>query len=137
MNPSSPKGPFYWSLFGLIAMAILTTFQDAFTDQRVDGQEWVQVAIGAVTAINVYLTANLPGYDKAKIWVTATLAALQSLYTFVVGGVDTPELINLAVVFLAGLGVVVTAQPITTVINNRTRVFQSADGMPRTTTTEL
>lgn len=114
------KMKFMWPLVGLIVMAVLTAFQDAFTDQHVDAQEWVQVSIGAVMAFNVWATANLPQYANMKNLVAAVLVTLQALYTFIIGGVDTPELINLAITFLAAVGVMATRQPVTNVINGKT-----------------
>lgn len=115
-----------WPLLGLVVMAILTTVQAATADgSTIDEQEWVQVGIQAVMAFNVWATANLPQYTRMKTWVAVVLAVLQALYTLVVGGVDTPELINLAITALAAAGVVFTRQPITTVIEG---VTVRADG---------
>lgn len=131
MNP--PKAPFWWSLVGLIVMAVLTTFQTALTDQHIDAQEWTQVAIQAVMAVNVYLSANLPSYQNVKRYVAAGITGLQLFYTLVPGGVDTPELINLAITILAGLGVVFSPQPITRTVDGQVRVYKASDGPPRPT----
>lgn len=110
-----------WPVLGLVAMAILTTVQAATADgSRIDEQEWVQVGIQAVMAFNVWATANLPQYTKMKTWVAVALAVLQALYTFVIGGVDNAEIINLVITALAAAGVAFTRQPITTVINGTT-----------------
>jgi hypothetical protein len=102
-------------------MAILTTVQAATLDgSGIDEQEWVQVGIQAVMAFNVWATANLPQYTKMKTYVAVTLAVLQLLYTVVIGGVSTAELINLIITALAAAGVTLTSQPVTTVINGRT-----------------
>jgi hypothetical protein len=114
------KAKFWWPMVAVIVMAVLTGFQDAFTDQQVTAQEWVQVGIGLVMAINVWATANLPGYETMKTLVAAVILTLQALHTFIVGGVDAPELINLAITFLAAIGVAVAKQPVTTTTNGRT-----------------
>lgn len=110
-----------WPLLGLLLMAGLTTVQAATADgSRIDEQEWVQVGIQAVMAFNVWATANLPQYTKMKTWVAVALGVLQVLYTTVVGGVDTAEIINMVITALAVAGVAFTRQPITTVINGTT-----------------
>lgn len=114
------KAKFLWPLVGLIVMALLTTFQDALTDQNISAQEWVQVTIQAVMAVNVWATANLPQFEKMKTLVAAVLVTLQALYTFVIGGVDTPELINLVITFLSALGVAFARQPLTKMVNSVT-----------------
>jgi hypothetical protein len=128
---TTPKAPFWWALFGTVAMAVLTTFQIVLTDQHIDSQEWVQVSIQLVMAVNVYLSANLPGYASAKRWVAAIIAGLQLLYTLIPGGVDMAEGINLAITILAALGVVFSPQPLTRVIDGQVRVYRASDGPPR------
>jgi len=110
-----------WPLIGLLAMAVLTTVQAATIDgSNIDSQEWVQVSIQAVMAFNVWATANLPQYTRMKTYVAVTLGVLQLLYTVVIGGVSTPELINLIITGLAAAGVVLTPQRLTTVIDGKT-----------------
>lgn len=110
-----------WPLLALVAMAILTTVQAAIVDgSHIDSQEWVQVGIQGVMAFNVWATANLPQYEKMKTWVAVVLAVLQALYTFVIGGVDSPEIINLVITALAAAGVAFTRQPVTTVVDGIT-----------------
>lgn len=100
-------------------MAILTVFQEASQDNHITAQEWVQVILGALMAFNVWATANLPGYDKMKTYVSAAIVVVGALYTYIVGGVSTGEIINMGVLLLAALGVAVTRQPVTTVINGQ------------------
>jgi hypothetical protein len=109
-----------WPILGLVVMAILTTVQDALSDTRIDAQEWVQVGLQALMAFNVWATANLPQYSRMKTYVAAAIAVASLLYTVIVGGVSTQEVINLIITGLAALGVAATPQPVTTVINGRT-----------------
>jgi uncharacterized membrane protein len=109
-----------WPVLGLILMAVLTTVQDASSDSRIDAQEWVQVALQAIMAFNVWATANLPQYGKMKTYVAAVIAVVSLLYTVIIGGVSTQEIINLVITGLAALGVAATPQPVTTVSNGRT-----------------
>lgn len=111
---------FYWPVIGVIVMAVLTTLQEAMSDNHIGSQEWVQVALGALMAFNVWATANLPQYERMKMYVAAAIAVVSALYTFVIGGVDLPEIINLIVIALAALGVAVTPQRVTTVVNGHT-----------------
>lgn len=108
-----------WPVLGTIVMAILTVFQEASQDNHITAQEWVQVILGALMAFNVWATANLPGYDKMKTYVSAAIVVVGALYTYIVGGVSTGEIINMGVLLLAALGVAVTRQPVTTVINGQ------------------
>jgi hypothetical protein len=121
----SPKliGP----VLGLIAMAVLTTIQDALTDQRIDSQEWVLVGLSVLMAFNVWATANLPQYQSMKSYVAAAIAVSGALHGFIVGGVDTPEIINMIILGLSALGVMAVRQPVTTVIQGRT--VTPADGV--------
>lgn len=111
---------YVWPVLGLLVMAVLTAYQDAATDQQVNAQEWVQVIIQAVMALNVWATANLPQYTRMKTVVAVVLVVLQGLYTFIIGGVDSPEIINLVISALAAVGVALTPQPVTTVQNGQT-----------------
>lgn len=107
-------------LLGTIVMAILTVFQEASQDNHITAQEWVLVLLGALMAFNVWATANLPGYEKMKTYVSAAIVVFGALYTYIVGGVSTGEIINMGVLLLAALGVAVVKQPVTTVISGRT-----------------
>lgn len=109
-----------WPILGTIAMAIFTTVQEALTDNRIDSQEWVLVGLGVLMAFNVWATANLPQYDKMKTWVAAAIVVAGALHTFIVGGVSMQEWVNMIVLFLSAVGVAVTPQPVTTVINGTT-----------------
>lgn len=111
---------YYWPVIGTILMAVMTAFQEAFADSHVSAQEWVQVALGVLMAFNVWATANLPQYERMKTYVAAAIAALTALYTFVIGGVDLPEWLNLIVIVLAALGVAATPQRVTNVVDGTT-----------------
>lgn len=109
-----------WPVVGTIAMAVALVIQDAVADQHITPQEWVQVLLGALMAFNVWATANLPGYEKMKTYVSAAIVVFGALYTYIIGGVSLAEIINMAILALSAVGVAVTRQPITTVVNGRT-----------------
>lgn len=119
-----------WPVLGAIVMAVFTTIQQALTDNHIDSQEWVLVGLGVLMAFNVWATANLPQYEKMKTWVAAAIVVAGALHTFIVGGVSVQEAINMVVLFLSAIGVAVTPQPVTTVINGTT---VPADGEVRGT----
>lgn len=123
-----------WPILGTIAMAIFTTLQEALTDNHIDSQEWVLVALGVLMAFNVWATANLPQYTSMKTYVAAAIVVAGALHTFIVGGVSMQETINLIILALSALGVGVTSQPVTTVINGTT---VPANGETRGTNRDL
>jgi len=126
-----PKAPFLVALLGVAAMAVMTTIVNALNgDSIIDSQESVQIAIQGVAAVNIYLTANLPGYENAKKYVMAVILVLQALYTFVIGGVDTTEWINLAITFLSALGVTFVPQPMTNVVRGEVVTYPANTTAP-------
>jgi len=109
-----------WPILATVVMAVFTVIQEALTDSRIDNQEWVLVGLGGLMAFNVWATANLPQYTRMKTYVAAVIVVLGALHTFIVGGVSMQEAVNLVVLFLGGLGVAFTPQPVTIVQNGRT-----------------
>ena len=109
-----------WPVIGLVLMTVLMTVQEALGDQKISGQEWVMVVIQASMVAHVWLTANLPQYEKMKTYAAGAIATLQTLYVVMVAGLDTTEIIGLGITFLAAVGVSVVRQPVTTVIEGRT-----------------
>jgi len=109
-----------WPVIGSVLMAVLMTVQEAMNDRAISSQEWVMVAIQATMVAHVYLTANLPQYEKMKTWVSGVVAVLQTLYVVIVAGLDTPEIIGLVITYLAAVGVSFTRQPVTTVVEGKT-----------------
>ena len=107
-------------IIGVIMMSVLTTLQDAFSDQHISSPEWVLVGLGVLMSFNVWATANLPQYTKMKTYVAAAIAVAGALHGFIVGGVDMPEVINMAILGLSALGVSLVRQPVTTVVQGRT-----------------
>lgn len=128
---STPKAPLWVTIGGLVLMSLLTGFQDVMTDQVISAQEYVQIGLQLVMVLNVYLTANLPGYERAKFYVAAVIAGLQAAYTLIPGGFDTAEIINMAITILAALGVAAVPKPMTRTIDGSYRVYRESDGPPR------
>jgi uncharacterized membrane protein len=109
-----------WPILGLVVMAVLTTVQQVNGDNKIEAYEWVMVGLQAVMAFNVWATANLPQYTAMKTYVAAVIAVMQLLVTVIDGGLTTNEIINLVITGLAALGVMITPQPVTTIINGST-----------------
>lgn len=109
-----------WPVIGSVLMAVLMTVQESMSDHTISAQEWVMVGIQATMVAHVYLTANLPQYEKMKTWVAGVVAVLQTLYVVIVAGLDTPEIIGLIITYLAAVGVSFTRQPVTYVVEGRT-----------------
>lgn len=109
-----------WPILGLVVMAVLTTIQQVNADDVITASEWVMVGLQALMVFNVWATANLPQYAHMKTWVAAAIVVLQLLVGFITDGLTTNEIVNLVIAGLAALGVALTPQPITTVINGTT-----------------
>lgn len=109
-----------WPVVGTIIMAAALTVQEASADNHISAQEWVQVLFGVLMAFNVWATANLPGYEHMKAYVSAAIVVVGALYTYIIGGVSTTEIINMVILALSAVGVAVTRQPITTVVDGKT-----------------
>lgn len=95
-------------VMGLAALvvAVLAGYREVVSD-GITPSEWVIVIIVAVTAINVWATANVPGFEKAKTFVAALLFVLNLLIAKIVGGLTTDEVMFLIIQFFGALGVVI------------------------------
>ena len=109
-----------WPVAGALLMAALVAFQEATADKTITAQEWVQVLLQVLMAFNVWATANLPQYEKMKTYVAAAIAVVSLLVSYITNGIDTQEAINLAITLIAALGVALTPQPLTKVVNGTT-----------------
>jgi hypothetical protein len=87
-----------------VVVAALTVAASAVSDGHVDAGEGVQIAIAAATGVSVWLVPNLPsaGAGATKTVIAVLLAVLNAATAYIVGGLDTGEIINLVI---AGAGV--------------------------------
>lgn len=86
-------------------LAVVTAAHTYLADEVVTRQEWVQIAIAAVTAVSVWLVPALD-YRWMKTAVAALLAGLNVLATLIVDGVtsaDATEFV-IAVLTVAAVG---------------------------------
>lgn len=91
------------AIAAVIAAALTVAYGALSGDQRVDPDEWIQIAIAVTTAVGVYLVPLAPGYRWGKTAVAVVLSVLQVLATVILGGLDPNEWIAVA---LAALTVV-------------------------------
>lgn len=94
----------YSKLLAQVVATVLVALIAVWTD-GVSAQEWVTVAIAAVTAWQVFTAPNVLGAKYSKVFVAVGGAVLAALYTFIVGGVDASELMQLGVIALGAVGV--------------------------------
>lgn len=92
-------------LFAALIMTGLTTYREVASD-GVTASEWVTVTIGLAGALNVWLTANVPAFSKAKTLVGAVFLVLSLLQTYITGGISADEWSLLLIQFLGAVGVV-------------------------------
>ena len=92
-------------LLGALIMAGIVTFQSVQPD-GVTWSEWVMVVIAVAGVINVWASANITGFSKAKLLVSAVFVVLNLLVGILTDGqITSDEWILLAVQFLSTLGV--------------------------------
>lgn len=92
-------------LLGAFVMAVIVTYQQVASN-GVTMSEWVMVVIAAAGVINVWAAANITGFSKAKVLVSAIFVVLNLLVGFLTDGhMSNDEWILLAVQFLSTLGV--------------------------------
>lgn len=89
----------------VVAAALAIAYTALSGDQRIDAEEWVRIAIAAVTAIGVYLVPLFPQYPWSKTALAVALSMLQVLVTVILGGVSADEWIAIVLAGLTVLGV--------------------------------
>lgn len=105
--------PLIFTLLGAVAMAVLTSVVAATQDGRVDATEWVQVVIQVFTVVSVWGAANIPGFTRAKALMAAIGVVLNLLVSYIIGGIDATEWMDLAIAFLSALGVAAAPRVLT------------------------
>ncbi len=90
------------SAFFAVLVAVYTALNG---DNRIDGLEWIVVAIAFTNAVGVYLVPLAPQTRYSKTAVAVVLAVLQVLTTVIVGGIDSTEWILVLLSVGQALGV--------------------------------
>jgi hypothetical protein len=94
-----------------LLFAAATLLASSLSDGVVTPVEWIQVAIGGVTAFSVLMTANVPGAMAAKTVIAAALAGLTFLVGAIGDGMTPAEWINLVLAAGGVLAVWATPNP--------------------------
>lgn len=89
----------------VIYAALTAAYQISAAGGVPDATGWVQIGIAGVTAVGVYLVPLAPSAPWTKTAVAVVLAALQVLVTVVAGGVDTNELLMIAIAVFGALDI--------------------------------
>jgi hypothetical protein len=104
----------YWKTHGKsIAILLATLVMAGVTGYRavaadgVSASEWVLVVIALAGTINVWATANVPAFAKAKTLVGAVFLVLNLLVSYITGGISGDEWMLLVIQFLGALGIAV------------------------------
>ncbi|NJP33553.1 hypothetical protein [Micromonospora thermarum] len=130
------------TFFGRYGKALAATTFAALTalyatssgDGVVDPDEWVAIAIAAVSAVGVYVVPLAPRYRWTKTAVAALLAGLQVLATVILGGVDANEWLLIAIAIGQALGVAAAPATSDNGVTNRARPAPPAAPGPVTGT---
>jgi len=94
---------------GIVAAlaAALVALSAAYTgNDRIDLTEWVNVAIAAVGAFQVWWVANVNGAPYVKAGIAATTAGLVALQSYIIGGVTFSDWIQIGIAVVGALGVI-------------------------------
>lgn len=90
---------------GAVVMAAVAAYREVSAN-GITLSEWVTVVIAVFGAVNVWATANVPAFSKAKTVVAAVFVVLNLLVGFLTDGHLTGDEITLLVIqALATLGV--------------------------------
>lgn len=93
------------AVVGAVAMALYSAFNG---DNHITPEEAINIGIAAFTALQVFITANLPAgtiWNYAKTFTAVALGVLNLLVSEWTGGIDNAEWVNLAIAALTALGV--------------------------------
>jgi hypothetical protein len=112
-------GKMILAALGAVVMAAVVAYQSVASN-GVTLSEWVTVSIAVFGAINVWATANVPSFAKAKLVVAALFVALNLLVGFLTDGhLSSDEIMLLVIQVLATLGVA-GAPAVSTLTANQT-----------------
>lgn len=87
-------------------MAGVTAYRVVASD-GVTMSEWIAVTLAVMGTINVWATANVPAFSKAKTLVAAVFLVGNLLQTYITGGISSNEWLLLVIQFIGALGVTV------------------------------
>lgn len=114
---------------GILLATVLSAILAALTgDQSISPTEWVNVVIGAVGVVAVYVVPNVTGSTAAyaKGIVAALSAVLVLLQSLISDGVSGTEWIQLAMAALGALGVIALPGPMSVGVDVNKQVQRPA-----------
>lgn len=88
-----------------LVMTVLAAIVPALVAGPLDAAAWINVVILAAGVVTVYSAANIPGFDYAKLIVSAVAAVAVVLASSLSGGISTAEIIQMVLAAAAALGV--------------------------------
>lgn len=89
-----------------LAAALVAVGAALTGNNHIDATEWVNVAIAAVGAFQVWWAANVNGAPYVKAGIAAATAGLIALQSYIIGGVTVSDWVQIALAVLGALGVV-------------------------------
>lgn len=96
----------YLKSIGVVVATVVSAIVAAQTgDGVVSAQEWVNVAILGVGAAGVFAAPNVPGAKYTKTVLAVLTGALTALASYITGGVNTTEWLQILVAAFAAVGV--------------------------------
>jgi hypothetical protein len=88
-----------------LAAALVAVGAALTGNNHIDTTEWVNVAIAAVGAFQVWYAANVNGAPYVKAVIAAATAGLIALQSYIVGGVTISDWVQIGLAVLGALGV--------------------------------
>lgn len=93
------------SIAMLLATAMSLAVAALASDHVVTPTEWINIAIGVVTAASVFAAPNVPGARYTKLVLAVLGAVLALAVNLLAGGIDTSEWMQLGLAAFGALGV--------------------------------
>jgi hypothetical protein len=95
----------YAKSIGMVVMTIVSGIVAALTDDKVTTVEWINVALLAFAAAQVFTAPNVPGAKYTKTFLAVLTAAATAVVSFLSNGVTTAEWLQVLVAAAAAVGV--------------------------------
>jgi hypothetical protein len=93
------------AVVAVLVAGVVYAYQALSGDNHISAQEWVSVAIAAVTALGVWVVPLAPAATWAKTAVAVVLAVLQVLTTAILGGLGTDEILLMLITAAGAMGI--------------------------------
>jgi hypothetical protein len=99
----------YLPVLGMVLATVLGAFYIALGDNKIDPSEWFVIVTQMTGSVTVYVVPRL----STLLWLKPVVAAITVAVStagaaFISEGISAQEWVNIAIVFLGGLGVVLS-----------------------------